>query len=183
MRAMAHGKCALLRDGVCLAVLYLPVLALADLFDAFCPLSGSNSLLLLSAVSAVLCFCVLLSGSTKTSFKKWLLSLPCTVLLWLVLAVTDFPVRLTNLLYPGYGRLSAGSGFAMIVAFFALTAAQGIALLLALALSGAAGKPSRPLVLLQSRLIPLLCLAILLLIGYLELSMPTWAQIYQQIYC
>ena len=53
---------------------------------------------------------------------------------------------------------------------------------LALALSGAAGKPSRPLVLLQSRLIPLLCLAILLLIGYLELSMPTWAQIYQQIY-
>ena len=180
---MTHGKCALLRDGVCLAVLYLPVLALTDLFDAFCPLSGSNSMLLLSGVSAVLCFRVLLSGSTKTSFKKWLLSLPCTVLFWLVLAVTDFPVRLTNTLYPGYGRLSAGSSFALMVSFFVLTAAQGTALLLALAISTAAVKPVKPLALLQGTIIPLLCLAVLLLIGYLELTMPTCEQIYQMAYC
>ncbi|MCI5583902.1 MAG: hypothetical protein MR357_09320, partial [Anaeroplasma sp.] len=152
---MVRKKCAPLRDAACLSVLYLPVLALADLFDAFCPLSGSSSILLLSALSAAACFCLLLSGSMKACLRKWLLSLPCTVLLYLLLAITDFPVRLTNLLYPGYGRLSAGGGFAMMVSFVVLTAAQGLALLLALALSGGAVKPSKPLVLLQGRLIPL----------------------------
>ncbi|MDY3281799.1 hypothetical protein [Dysosmobacter sp.] len=160
---MGRGKYAPLRDGVCLAVLYLPVLALADPFDAFCPLSGSSSLLLLSALSAAACFCLLLSGSMKACLRKWLLSLPCTVLLDLLLAATNFPVRLTNLLYPGYGRLSAGGGFAMMVSFLVLTAAQGLALL-------------------QGRIIPLICLVILLLMGYLELTMPTWAQICQQVY-
>lgn len=98
-----------------------------------------------------------------------------------ILAATNFDVRLTNKLLPGYGKLSAGAGFAFIVEFGFFTIAQGIANLLAIACSNPLNseKLQKLRFIVQDIILPIICIIIFLIVVYLEFTMPTWKSIYQ----
>ena len=108
-------------------------------------------------------------------------------LLWFfyfVLAATNFDVRLINRLLPGYGHLSAGAGFAFIIEFGLFTIAQGIANLLAIACSNPlnAGGLQKMCSIIQIVILPIVCIIIVFAVLYLELTMPTWKEIYYSVY-
>lgn len=137
-----------------------------------------------STASALLCFCVLFSNSSKTALKKWSCSIPFTLIFYFVLAATNFDVRLINRLLPGYGHLSAGAGFAFIIEFGLFTIAQGIANLLAIACSNPlnAGGLQKMCSIIQIVILPIVCIIIVFAVLYLELTMPTWKEIYYSVY-
>ncbi len=116
---MGRGRYSVLTGALELAVLFFPLLSISDLVVTWYPFDTTVHYILagwlLPAVSGLLCFCVLVSESAKAALKKWALSIPFTVIFWLALAATDFEVRLTNTLYPGYGSLSAGGGLALVI--------------------------------------------------------------------
>ena len=129
---MRRNRLSILKSAVQLSILYVPFLSLFDFMGAVCPFAN---IYVQAIVSALLCFCVLFSNSSKTALKKWSCSIPFTLIFYFVLAATNFDVRLINRLLPGYGHLSAGAGFAFIIEFGLFTIAQGIANLLAIACS------------------------------------------------
>ena len=103
---------------------------------------------------------------------------------YFVLAATNFDVRLINRLLPGYGHLSAGAGFAFIIEFGLFTIAQGIANLLAIACSNPlnAGGLQKMCSIIQIVILPIVCIIIVFAVLYLELTMPTWKEIYYSVY-
>ncbi len=121
---MRRNRLSILKSAVELAILYFPLLFLSDLIEEVCPFAN---IYVQSTASALLCFCVLFSNSSKTALKKWSCSIPFTLIFYFVLAATNFDVRLINRLLPGYGHLSAGAGFAFIIEFGLFTIAQVIA--------------------------------------------------------
>ena len=175
---MRRNRLSILKSAVELAILYFPLLFLFDLIEAVCPFAD---LYVQPIVSALLCFCVLFSDSAKTALKKWGCSIPFTLIFWFILAATNFDVRLTNKLLPGYGKLSAGAGFAFIVEFGFFTIAQGIANLLAIACSNPLNseKLQKLRFIVQDIILPIICIIIFLIVVYLEFTMPTWKSIYQ----
>lgn len=176
-------KYSILKSAFVLAVLYLPLFAISDLVKAWCPFDSSIAAYILPAFSSLLCFCALISESMKTALKKWAFSIPFTLMFWLILSVTDFSVRLTNTLYPGYGRLSAGGGFALMMDFGILSLSQGMANLLAVGAGGMlTGRFQRLRFVIQDVLLPVISMVIFLLVLYLELTMPTTAAIYRSVY-
>lgn len=178
---MRRNRLSMLKSAVQLAILYFPFLSLFDLIEAVCP---SANIYVQSTVSALLCFCVLFSDSAKTALKKWRCSIPFTLIFWFVLAATNFDVRLTNKLLPGYGHLSAGAGFAFIMEFGFFTIAQGIANLLAIVCSNplSGGELQKMWSILQNVILPTICIIIIFIVLYLELTMPTWTEIYYSVY-
>ena len=178
---MRQNRLSILKGAVQLAILYFPLLSLFDLIETVCPFAN---IYVQATVSALLCFCVLFSDSTKTALKKWSCSIPVTLIFWFVLAATNFEIRLTNKLLPGYGHLSAGAGFAAIVEFGFFTIAQGVANLLAIACSNllSNGKLQKLRSIVQEIILPIICIIIILIVLYLELTMPTWEEIYYSVY-
>ena len=76
---------------------------------------------------------VMLIGRSKVEFVcKWALSLPLSYLIINWFWKTDFAVRSLNWVFPGYGRSSAGGGFAGTVLMFYFLAFCAIALVGAL---------------------------------------------------
>lgn len=178
---MNRDRILILKSALQLAILYLPLVSLTDLIEAACPLAG---FCVQALFGALLCFCALFSSSPKAAWKKWCRSIPITLLFWLFLAVTNFDVRLTNRLVPGYGNLSAGAGFALIVKFAVFTAAQGIADLLAIVCSRPlSGRLQRLRSVTQNVLLPVICALVAFAVLYLELTMPSWESIYCSLYC
>lgn len=176
-----------IKSSIELAVLFILLLAISDLIKTLYPFDTgtqySLTACLLPIVSGLLCFGVLVSESTKVALKKWTLSVPFTLVFWLVLAITDFPVRLTNMLYPGYGTISAGGGFAQMVDLWVLSISQGFANLLAVGISSAVGnKFPKVRFVVQDIVLPVICIAIILVVLYLELTMPPVEAIYQSVY-
>ena len=178
---MRQNRLSILKGAVQLAILYFPLLSLFDLIETVCPFAN---IYVQSTVSALLCFCVLFSDSTKTALKKWGCSIPVTLIFWFVLAATNFDIRLTNKLFPGYGHLSAGAGFAFIVEFGFFTIVQGLANLLAVACSNplSDGKLQKLQSIVQKIILPIICMIIIFIVSYLELTMPTWEEIYYSVY-
>ena len=178
---MRRNRLSILKSAVQLSILYVPFLSLFDFMGAVCPFAN---IYVQAIVSALLCFCVLFSDSTKTALKKWGCSIPFTLIFWFVLAATNFDVRLTNKLFPGYGCLSAGAGFAFIIEFGLFTIAQGIANLLAIACSNPlnAGGLQKMCSIIQIVILPIVCIIIVFAVLYLELTMPTWKEIYYSVY-
>lgn len=164
-------------------MLYLPLFAISDLVKAWFPFDRSIAAYLLPAFSSLFCFCALISENIKTALKKWAFSIPFTLAFWFILSVTDFSVRLTNTLYPGYGRLSAGGGFSLMVDFGILSVSQGFADLLAVSASGMAIHQFQRLrFVIQDIILPIISIIIFLVVLYLELAMPAVAVIYQSVY-
>lgn len=175
---MCRNRLSILKSAVGLAILYFPLLFLSDLIEEACPFAN---IYVQSTASALLCFCVLFSNSSKTALKKWSCSIPFTLIFYFVLAATNFDVRLINRLLPGYGHLSAGAGFAFIIEFGLFTIAQGIANLLAIACSNPLNseKLQKLRFIVQDIILPIICIIIFLIVVYLEFTMPTWKSIYQ----
>ena len=175
-----------LKDAAELAVLYLPLMAISGFVEMLFPLGpGVREQLAacLPAVSGVLCFCVLVSGSAKTALIKWALSIPVTLAFGLLLYYTDFLFRMVNTIEPGYGRLPAGSGFALIIHFVLFTAAQAAANVLAVFISRPMGhRLQKPRFIVQGILLPAICIMIFSVVLYLELTMPTRETLYQWAY-
>lgn len=178
---MRRNRLSILKSAVELAILYFPLLFLSDLIEEVCPFAN---IYVQSTASALLCFCVLFSNSSKTALKKWSCSIPFTLIFYFVLAATNFDVRLINRLLPGYGHLSAGAGFAFIIEFGLFTIAQGIANLLAIACSNPlnAGGLQKMCSIIQIVILPIVCIIIVFAVLYLELTMPTWKEIYYSVY-
>lgn len=178
---MRRNWLSILKSAVQLSILYVPFLSLFDFIEAVCPFAN---IYVQAIVSAFLCFCVLFSNSTKTALKKWGSSIPFTLAFWYVLAVTDFDVRLTNKLLPGYGHLSAGAGLSFIVKFGLFTIAQGTANLLAITCSNplSNSKLQKLIAIVQTIILPIICIIIIFVVLYLELTMPTWAETYYSVY-
>lgn len=178
---MRRNWLSILKSAAQLAILHFPLVSLLDLIEVNCPFAN---LYVQALVGAFLCFCVLLSDSAKTALKKWGCSIPFTLLFWCILAVTNFDIRLTNWLFPGYGALSAGAGFSTIAKFGLFTVAQGLANLLAVLCSASLGNRTlrklRSIV--QSVILPTICAVIVFVILYLERAMPTWREIYYSVY-
>lgn len=180
---MTRRKYSTLKGAFTLAMLYLPLLAISDLIEAFYPFDSTAAVYILPAFSGLLSFCVLISESMTAALKKWALSIPFTLAFWYVLAATDFSVRLTNMLYPGYGSLSAGSGFSFMADFAFLSISQGIADLLAVSASSmAVNRFQRPRSVMQEMILPIISVIIFFVVLYLEFTMPTTDQIYQSVY-
>lgn len=178
---MRRNRFSILKSAVQLAILYFPFLSLFDLIEAVCPFAN---IYVQPTVSALLCFCVLFSDSTKTALKKWGYSIPVTLIFGFVLAATNFDVRLINKLFPGYGRLLAGAGFASMVEFGFFTIAQGIANLLSIVCSTPLrnSKLQKLWSIVQNIILPTICISIIFTVLYLELTMPTWTEIYYSVY-
>ena len=178
---MHRNRLSVLKSAIQLAILYFPFLFLSDFIEAVCPFAN---IYIQSFVSALLCFCVLFSDSAKTALKKWGCSIPFSLIFWLVLAATNFNVRLTNKLLPGYGSLSAGAGFAFMVEFGLFTIAQGVANLLAVVCSNPLhGRKLQKLrFIIQDVILPVICIIIFFIVVHLELTLPTWEAIYQSTY-
>lgn len=177
---MHRNRRSILKSAVQLAILYIPLFSLLELIEAVCPFA---SIYALSAFGAFLCFCVLFSDSGKAAWKTWGFSVPLTLIFWYILTATDFHVRLTNQLSPGYGALSADAGFAFILRFGFFTVAQGLANLLAVACSAPLnGKLQTLRFVVQRVILPTICASIAFVILYLELTMPTWQEIYYAVY-
>ena len=178
---MRRNRLSILKSAVELAILYFPLLFLSGLIEEVCPFAN---IYVQSTASALLCFCVLFSNSSKTALKKWSCSIPFTLIFYFVLAATNFDVRLINRLLPGYGHLSAGAGFAFIIEFGLFTIAQGIANLLAIACSNPlnAGGLQKMCSIIQIVILPIVCIIIVFAVLYLELTMPTWKEIYYSVY-
>lgn len=178
---MRRNRLSILKSAVQLSILYVPFLSLFDFMGAVCPFAN---IYVQAIVSALLCFCVLFSDSTKTALKKWGCSIPFTLIFWFVLAATNFDVRLTNKLFPGYGCLSAGAGFASMVEFGFFTIAQGNANLLAIVCSTplSDSKLQKLWSIVQNVILPIICIIIIFIVLYLELTMPTWKEIYYSVY-
>ena len=198
---MRRNRLSILKSAVELAILYFPLLFLSDLIEEVCPFANIYvpflslfdfmgavcpfaNIYVQAIVSALLCFCVLFSNSSKTALKKWSCSIPFTLIFYFVLAATNFDVRLINRLLPGYGHLSAGAGFAFIIEFGLFTIAQGIANLLAIACSNPlnAGGLQKMCSIIQIVILPIVCIIIVFAVLYLELTMPTWKEIYYSVY-
>ncbi|MDP4118139.1 MAG: hypothetical protein Q8873_02990 [Bacillota bacterium] len=177
----------ILRDAVELSILYLPLLFISELIEKTYPFDTSvhynMAFYILPLISAFLCFSILISKNAKTSLKKWILSVPFTFVFYALLYFSNFSVRLTNTIYPGYGRESAGGGFAFMITFFAFSIFQIVGNTLAVGLSRVIGKRSQNLWhIIQDIIIPVICVMILLSVIYLELTMPTLKSIYQSVY-
>lgn len=184
---MCKEKYKLFRDAFELAVLFVPFLFMYEWIETLYPFDAdthyriAGSILPLS--SALLSFCVLISENTKTALKKWLCSIPFTMVIWAVLFYTNFSIRLTNTLYTGYGRDSAGGGFAFMVTFLYFCAALSVGNLFAIALStGLGSKMTKIRTILQNIILPAICALILLTVIYFEATMPTWETIVQSVY-
>ena len=173
---MRRNRLSILKSAVELAILYFPLLFLSDFIEEVCPFAN--------IVYPIARFCVLFSNSSKTALKKWSCSIPFTLIFYFVLAATNFDVRLINRLLPGYGHLSAGAGFAFIIEFGLFTIAQGIANLLAIACSNPlnAGGLQKMCSIIQIVILPIVCIIIVFAVLYLELTMPTWKEIYYSVY-
>ncbi len=63
---------------------------------------------------AVLYFFMILSDKLVKILIKWLISLPVSYLLFLYFWKTDYAVRALNWIFEGYGKMSAGGGFAFL---------------------------------------------------------------------
>jgi len=164
-------------------MLYFPFFSILDLVKTLCLFDSRIAVYILSAFSSLLCFCVLISENKKISLKKWVFSIPFTLIFWFILSATDFSVRLTNTLYPGYGRLTAGCGFALLVDFGILSISQGIADLLAIGASNIIiNQFQRLRFVIQDIVLPSICMIIFLVVLYLEFTMPAMTTIYQSVY-
>ena len=84
---MRRNRLSILKSAVELAILYFPLLFLSDLIEEVCPFAN---IYVQSTASALLCFCVLFSNSSKTAVKKWSCSIPFTLIFYFVLAATNF---------------------------------------------------------------------------------------------
>lgn len=179
--AMRRKRFSILKSAVQLAVLYIPALFLLDFVEAVCPFAN---VYVQAAAGAACCFCALFSDSVKTALKKWACSVPFTLAFWHALVVTNFNVRLTNKLFPGYGRLSAGAGFALIVEFGLFTVAQGLANLLAITCSAPlnSNKLQKTVAVVQNAVLPVICALLVFAVLYLEATMPTWGEIFSSVY-
>ncbi|MBR3630682.1 MAG: hypothetical protein IKN55_09495 [Oscillospiraceae bacterium] len=94
----------------------------------------SNVLMLLYTVlTAGVWTLVLLSEDTRTVLAKWLFSVPLCYPVLLCYWNTHYAVRALNWAFPGYGRQSAGGGFAGAMLLLLLTALCTVGLIAALA--------------------------------------------------
>lgn len=178
---MRESRHPILKTAVQLSMLNIPVLFLSDLIDAVSP---NASIYVLFVVGILTTFFVLFSDSPKTALKKWGCSIPITLIFWFILGETHFYVRLLNTLIPGYGRPSAGAGFAFAAKFVAFTVARGISILLAIISSCPInGKHlKRLLFVVQDIILPIICVVVLIAVLYLEFTMPSWDVIYSEVY-
>lgn len=178
---MERSRFSMLKSAVQLAILYFPLLSLSDFIESLHP---PLSIYAQAFFSALLCFCVLFSENAKTAWRKWVYSVPLTLLFLLLLAATDFNVRLTNKLLTGYGSLSAGAGFAFLIKLASFSVLQGIANLLAAVCSRPInnGKLQKLRCCMQNLILPVICAMILLTVLYLEYTMSTWDAIYRSVY-
>ncbi len=178
---MRESRHPILKTAVQLSMLNIPVLFLSDLIDAK---DSSASIGILLVFGILTTFFVLFSDSPKTALKKWGCSIPITLIFWFILRETNFYVRLLNTLIPGYGRPSAGAGFAFAAKFVAFTLARGIAILFAvLASCPINGKHLQRLrFAVQDIILPIICVVVLIAVLYLEFTMPSWDVIYSEVY-
>lgn len=160
--------------GALLATFHFPLLAMG----AMLPGPGAAALL---AVSGALSFLALWSERMREVFLKELCAVPFSVL-WLQL-VGDFSVRMTNLQSPGYGRMSAGGGFGLFISGLLFFAGWLAAFLVALTTAGAGAERAETARRAVRRVVlPILAVAVLGAVLYLDASMPTWAEIWQAVY-
>lgn len=172
---MNKQKRILVRDGVELSALYFPLLAITPLIEE----TGLFNSINLAVFSGIICFLVNLSVSHKAAMKKWGLSCLITIAFWAFLSISNFNVRLVNMMYPGYGRISAGGGFAFFFDFIVFSMADGIGCLLAMVFSGIYGSTTpKPLEVIKDFVLPVICGGILLMVFCLTFIMPSWDSVY-----
>lgn len=71
----------------------------------------------------------MLVGTSKAEFlAKLILSVPFSLAVFTWFRETDYPLRATNWVFPHYGKLGAGAGFAMMVEMGFLAVCCGIAI-------------------------------------------------------
>lgn len=169
----------LLRDGVATAMFFLPLYPIYELAPQEVPVG----ILLTPLLSGLLSLGALWGEDQGETILKWGISLPLTVGWFLWMRQTSFFVRLVNWTTPGYGRLSGGAGFALTVSLGLLGMAHIMALGGALGLSGGLNeKAQKTRRILQGAVLPLIALAVLLAMIYLQIVMPTWEEIYHSVY-
>ena len=178
---MNKKKCFVIRDSMELAILFLPLLSILPLILDF--FSSSDVIFILAHCTGTLCFLANLSNSMKTSFIKWVLSLLFTIAFDLFLSMSHFDVRLVNTMYFGYGKMSAGGGFAILMYLIVFSVSNGIGCLFAVGCSDVFGSKAQTLLnVIQNILLPMICGVILLVVIYLSLTMPSWESIYRMVY-
>lgn len=130
------------------------------------------------AVMAAL-YGALLIGSVSELFIKWGLSLPLSYLVINWFWETDFAVRSLNWAFPGYGRQSAGGGFAFGVLIMTFLGACLGAFIAALCIS-ILGKPKAHPAFLkaQVRAGGALLAAVIIVTILLEKRFPTYDEIF-----
>ena len=117
------------------------------------------------------------------SLMKWVLSLLFTIAFSLFLSMSHFDVRLVNAMHSGYGKMSAGGGFAIFMQLIVFSISNGVGCLLAVGCSDVFGaKGQKRLDVIQNIVMPMVCGAILFVVIYLSLTMPSWESIYRMVY-
>lgn len=111
-----------------MSVFYVPTLFLEDIISW----KTDKLVFVYIGFMAVLYGAMLISGSKTEFVLKWVFSLPLSFLVLNYFWKTKFAIRSLNWVFPGYGRQSAGGGFAWMVVMFFFTAFCGIALFIAL---------------------------------------------------
>lgn len=71
--------------------------------------------LLLIVLANVIVGLLMASESYRNAFYKWLISLPACILTFLVYRKINFLYYWLNKITPGYGNLTAGGGFALLL--------------------------------------------------------------------
>ncbi len=136
-----------------------------------------------SCISAIFMGIACASDRVGTALKKWGISILFTILLCLWLGPGDFLIRMVNVVDPGYGRLSAGSGFGLIFLAAAAVVSHGLALVMALTSSipqyeSDIGEPSKARLFIQDYILPVVCGVILIAVIYFEITAPDWRSYY-----
>lgn len=127
-------------------------------------------------ISALCLLIISFSGNIFTSFMKCVISLPLSVMLWLITIKTKFFLRAVNWVIPDYGDVSAGGGFGLVVSFLFTMLACAVAMLISMGMSAipAEDKCSKPLAAWSKRVCLVLCGVTLGAFILLTLFMPQY---------
>ncbi len=168
--------------GALLSMFYVPMLFL--LF-ALASIPADFMIYAAIAVAAVMGICscfAAISSSKKQALLKWLVSVPLSVLFFLLFTSTDFPTRASAYFNPSYyyyyGDNTMGNGLILMVLLFALSLAVLLGIIIGLSLSGIkmSEKAENVIFKLQSVACSAVGIVIIIFAVYLMIVMPSPAR-------
>lgn len=178
MKLRAAHRCAyVVLCAAAMSVFFVTTLFLADIISW----KNDKAVFIYLIVMAVL-YGVMISGHFVYYFIKWVISLPLSYLIINYFWITNYAVRSLNWMFPGYGKMSAGGGFALGVITVGFVIAcfisMGIAFFLSAASLGVKAENIAVFEKIQLGLGVLLSVFIIALTVTLERKFPSYESIF-----